>query len=205
MYLLRHGATEANLSRPPRLQGCGQNLPLAPLGLRQAELTRDFLAIRAIDHCYTSPLLRAVQTAELVAAPHGLTPISADELIECDVGRWEGLDWETIRKQDGESYQNFMANPAAFGYPEGESFAQVFERSSQFLETLWEKHEGERVLIVSHHVINRTYLAVHLGLPLERARQVQVDNCAISIVERSGARTAVTTLNALFHLQGAAA
>ena len=61
LYLLRHGATEANLARPARLQGRRHNPPLARVGVRQAELTRDFLAVRPIDHCFSSPLLRAAQ------------------------------------------------------------------------------------------------------------------------------------------------
>ena len=72
LYLLRHGATEANLMTPPKLQGRGQNLPLARLGIRQAEATRDFLAIRPIDRCYSSPMLRALQTAT-TGRPHGLS------------------------------------------------------------------------------------------------------------------------------------
>jgi len=205
LYLLRHGATAANLMRPPRLQGSRRDLPLADLGVRQAELTRDFLAVRAIDHCYTSPLVRAVQTAEIIAAPHHLKPIPCEELIECDVGRWEDLDWQTIRKQEPEAYEKFMANPAAFGYPEGESLTDIYQRSSPYLEALLEKHAGEVTLVVSHHVIGRAFLAGILGLPLSRARQVTLDNCGISVVERQGQQTAVTTLNALFHLQGAAA
>src|SRR5437879_1666623 len=73
LYLIRHGATEANLAQPPLLQGRRHNPPLARVGIRQAEATRDFLAIRPIDCCYSSPLLRAVQTAAIVAAPHGIS------------------------------------------------------------------------------------------------------------------------------------
>ena len=65
LYLLRHGATEANLGRPSRLQGRRHNPPLARLGVRQAEATRDFLAIRPIDVCYCSPLLRACRPRQL--------------------------------------------------------------------------------------------------------------------------------------------
>jgi broad specificity phosphatase PhoE len=205
LYLLRHGATAANLADPPRLQGRRQDPALAPLGVRQAELTRDFLAIRAIDHVYTSPLLRAVQTAEIIAAPHGLTPAVRAEFIECDIGRWEGMDWESIRKQDADSYQKFMADPAAFGYPEGESFAEVYERAGRVLEDLLERHAGATLLVVSHHVVNRTYLATLLGLGVNQARRVRLDNCGISVIEREGERATVTTLNAAFHLQGAAA
>src|SRR5207253_3704087 len=126
LYLLRHGATEANLADPPRLQGRRHNPPLARLGVRQAEATRDFLAIRPVDHCYCSPLLRAVQTAKIVALPHGLKPKLVAALIECDVGRWEGVDWETIQRAEPVAYQRFMAHPGQYGYPEGESFGDVY-------------------------------------------------------------------------------
>src|SRR5205807_8107400 len=126
LYLLRHAATEANLARPARLQGRRQNPPLAPISIRQAEATRDFLAQRSIQHCYTSPMLRAVETAELVAAPHGLSAQPLEALTECDIGRWEGMDWQSIRYLDAEAYHKFMSNPALHGYPSGETFADVY-------------------------------------------------------------------------------
>jgi broad specificity phosphatase PhoE len=205
LYLLRHGATEANLARPPRIQGRRHNPPLARLGVRQAEATRDFLANRAIHHCYCSPLLRAVQTAAIVAAPHGLSPVPLEALTECDVGQWEGLDWQTVRYLDAEGFQRFHANPAEFGYPGGESFRQVFQRVAPALDELLQRHAGEAVLVVAHHVVNRTYLAGLLGLGVEQARQVTLDNCGISVVVREDQITTVSTLNAAFHLQGVAA
>jgi broad specificity phosphatase PhoE len=205
LYLIRHGATEANLARPARLQGRKHNPPLARLGVRQSEATRDFLAIRPIEHCYSSPLLRAMQTATIVAAPHGLAPEPLEALTECDVGRWEGLDWQTIRYLDAESYQRFHANPASFGYPGGESFRDVFDRVAPALDQLLRQHAGQSILVVGHHVVNRTYLASLLGLTPDQARQVSLDNCGISVVVREADRTAVHTLNAAFHLQGVAA
>ena len=205
LYLIRHGATEANLARPARLQGRRHNPPLARLGVRQAEATRDFLAIRPIDHCYCSPLLRAVQTAAIVAAPHGLSPQPLEALTECDVGRWEGLDWQTVRTLDPDGFRRFHANPAEFGYPGGESFRDVYERASPALDDLLEKHAGRSILVVAHHIVNRTYLAGLLGLTPDQAKQVTLDNCGISVVVRDGAETTVNTLNAAFHLQGVAA
>jgi broad specificity phosphatase PhoE len=205
LYLIRHGATEANLARPARLQGRRHNPPLARLGVRQAELTRDFLAVRPIDHCYSSPLLRAVQTASIIAAPHGLSPQPLDALTECDVGNWEGLDWQAIRYLDAEGFQRFKTNPAAFGYPGGESFRDVFIRAGATLEDLLRRHEGQTILVVAHHVVNRTYLAGLLGLTLDQAHQVKLDNCGISVVVREDGETTVGTLNAAFHLQSAAA
>jgi broad specificity phosphatase PhoE len=205
LYLLRHGATEANLTRPARLQGQRQNPPLAPLGVRQAEATRDFLAIRPFDHCYSSPLLRAMQTVALIAAPHGLTPEPLPGLIECDIGRWEGLDWGTIRSRDPEHYHRFMANPAEHGYPGGESFTDAHRRAVETLEPLWQAHPGQTLLVVGHHIVTRTYLAGVLGLGPDQARRVILDNCGISIVVREEDKTTVATLNAAFHLQGIAA
>ena len=205
LYLLRHAATDANLARPARLQGCRHDPPLARLGVRQAEATRDFLAIRPIDHCYSSPLIRAVQTAAIVAAPHGLSPQPLHALTECDVGRWEGLDWQAIRARDADAYHRYMQNPAEDGYPGGESFADVHRRASAALEELLSRHASQAVLVVAHHVVNRTYLAALLGLPVGRARQLTLDNCGISVVLRDGDATTVSTLNAAFHLQGVAA
>jgi broad specificity phosphatase PhoE len=205
LYLLRHGATEANLARPARLQGRKLDPPLAKLGVRQAEATRDFLAIRPVDYCYSSPLKRAMQTAAIVAAPHGLSPQPLDALAECDVGEWEGLDWQTIRNRDPEAYERYMSDPGRFGYPGGESFAEVYARVSEAVENLLAVHAGQAILVVAHHVVNRTYLAGLLGLGMEQARQVTLDNCGISIVIRDGNETTLATLNAAFHLQGVAA
>lgn len=205
LYLLRHGATEANLARPAPLQGRRHNPPLARLGVRQAEATRDFLAIRPIDHCYCSPMLRAVQTAAIVAAPHGLSPQPLEALTECDVGRWEGLDWQAIRYLDAEAYKHFMTDPAEHGYPGGESFADIHRRVTAAVEELLATHAGQSLLVVAHHVVNRAYLAGLLGLSPGQARQVILDNCGISVVVREGEETTVSTLNAAFHLQGVAA
>ena len=205
LYLIRHGATDANLAVPARLQGRNTNPALAQVGIRQAEATRDFLAARPFGHCYTSPLLRAARTASIVAAPHGLTPVPIEALTECDVGRWEGFDWETIRGFDPEGHARFHANPAEFGYPGGESFAEVYDRVRPALDELLLRHAGGAVLVVAHHVVNRTYLAGLLGLGPDRARKVILDNCGISVVVRRHGKTTVGTLNAAFHLHGIAA
>jgi broad specificity phosphatase PhoE len=205
MYLLRHAATEANLANPPRLQGRKHNAPLARLGIRQAEATRDFLAVRPIDVCYCSPMIRALQTAQIVAEPYNLTPIPVEALTECDIGRWEGLDWQEIRYFDASAYRDFMADPARNGYPDGENFEQVYTRSAPAIEEILRRHEGKSILIVSHRIVNRIYLSSVMGLPLEQARQVSLDNCGISVVARDEEKTCVNMLNVAFHLQGVAA
>ena len=199
LYLVRHAATAANLVSPARLQGRADP-PLAPFGVRQAEATRGLLAGHSFQACYCSPLLRAVETASIIATPHRLTPIPIADLTECDVGRWEGLDWDTIRDRDPEDYRLFMADPAANPYPGGESFADVHFRAAPVLDRQVAENAGRTLLVVSHHVVNRTYLAGLLGLPMALARNVTLDNCGISVVTGEAGQKAVTTLNAVFHL-----
>lgn len=202
LYLLRHGATEAELAQPARLQGRKHNPPLARLGVRQAEATRDFLAVRPIDHCYCSPLLRAVQTAAIVAAPHGASPVPLAGLAECDIGLWEGLDWEAVRYLHADQHQRFTADPEADGYPGGETLSDVARRVAPLFDALFVRHPGQSVLVVAHSVVISTYLAGLLGLSARQSRHLSTDACGISIVARSDDSTRVSTFNASFHLQG---
>ncbi len=205
LYLVRHGATEANLAQPPRLQGRRNDSPLARIGVRQAEATRDFLADKPFDACFSSPMLRAVQTAAIVAAPHGLSPQPLEALTECDIGRWEGLDWQTIRYLDAEGFHRFHQFPDRFGYPDGETLADIQARSVPTLERLLSEHPGQTLLVIGHHMVHRTWLAGLLGLSPNQADLLSLDNCGISVVVRESGTTTLGTLNAAFHLARLAA
>jgi broad specificity phosphatase PhoE len=202
LFLLRHAATKADLERPARVQGRGVNSPLDPLGVRQAELTRDLLALQPIRAVYTSPLRRAVQTARILAAPRGLPVQPLEALTDCDVGRWEKLTWEQIRAQDPEAAARFLADPAAAGYPEGETLAAVAARSGPALAGLLAGHAG-LVVVVGHQAVHRAYLAGLMGLPPGGAQALCLEHCGVSVVHAEDGRAWVETLNATFHLQGA--
>jgi broad specificity phosphatase PhoE len=205
LYLVRHGATEANLAQPPRLQGRRHNPPLARIGVRQAEATRDFLADKPLDACFSSPLLRAVQTAAILSAPHGLSPQPLDALTECDLGRWEGLDWQTVRYLDAEGFHRFQQSPQHFGYPDGETLADLQARAIPALERLLADHPGKTLLVVGHHLVHRTLLARLLGMSPGQADLLSMDNCGISVVVCEFGKMTVCTLNAAFHLARLAA
>lgn len=151
---------------------------------------------RPVVACYSSPLLRAVQTAELVARPHRLPVIPLGPLTECDAGGWEGLDWDAVRAIDPDGYARFHADPALFGYPGGESYADVHRRAVPALAELLERHAGRAIVAVAHHVVNRTYLAGLLGLPPGQARRIVVGNGAVSVIVRHGGRTMIRALDA---------
>jgi broad specificity phosphatase PhoE len=202
LYLLRHGATASNRQLPYRLQGQRTDHPLDSLGQAQAALSRDVLAHVKFAAAFSSPLLRAMETARIIVERSGLAPVPITELTEAELGRWEGLTWDEARARDPEHHERFMANPGTVPYPGGESFLEVQNRAAPALATIAERHPGATVLVVGHNVVNRAYLALPLGLPIDRARSIRQSNGGINIVEIDGSTASVLCLNSCLHLDG---
>jgi broad specificity phosphatase PhoE len=201
LYLVRHGATENNRAKPPRLQGRRTDPPLSDQGLEQARQTGRFLAQTPLDAVYSSPLLRARQTAEAIAAPHGLAVEVVDDLIEIDVGAWEGRAWDEIEKTDPDAYRAFMTDAAANPYLGGENITTVLARAAPAIEKLMHENVGRRIAAVAHNVVNRVYLADLLGMPLARYRSVPQDNCGVNVLRYRKGRIKAVTINGIFHLE----
>jgi broad specificity phosphatase PhoE len=201
LYLLRHGATEANLVRPPRLQGRSGDEPLAPQGVLQARAARDRLAGLPVTGCWCGPLRRAVETAAIVSAPHGPAPQPLEALTECDLGRWEGRTWEEVRQTDAVAHAAFLANPVLCPHPGGESLQQVHDRVRPVLGGLLADHPGQTLLVVSHHVVVRVYLAALLGLDIGRARELTLPNGSFSVIAHERGISRVLTLAENAHLR----
>ncbi len=200
LYLLRHGATANNLQKPPHLQGRRADVPLDPVGHRQAEAAGEFLARYRLDAVYTSPLLRTRQTAAAIAHPHALTPVVIDDLIECDVGDWEGRAWPEIEQNDHEAWRLFREDPIVHPYGGGENMAQVEARIEPVFAKLLEQHRGQAITVVAHNVVNRIYLALRLGWPLARCREILQNNAGINLISYRDGKATVLTVNSVFHL-----
>jgi broad specificity phosphatase PhoE len=198
---VRHGATKNNLARPPVLQGRGVNSGLSGEGMRQARKTAEFFRTRPLAAAYGSNLLRSIETAQIIAAPHGLEVMQLEAITEADVGRWEGRDWGEIARTDAEAYRLFMEDPGVHGYLGGETMAQVEERVTPALRRVMEAHLGQRVLVVAHNVVNRAFLATLLQLPMSKARGIRQDNCGVNVIRFRDGELELVTLNAIFHLQ----
>lgn len=202
LYLVRHGATDNNLMQPPRLQGQRVDALLSSTGLHQAEQTARALAELAIAAVYASPLLRAVQTAEVIARPHELAVVTVPELVECDVGDWEGLTWPAIQQAEPEAYRLFHSNAYEHGYRGGENLRQVEQRAMPALHAIAAKHVGQVIVIVAHNVVNRVFLGHLLGVPPALRRHVPQDNCGLNLVRFNAGQPTLATLNGVFHLRG---
>lgn len=199
LFLVRHGATDNNLANPPLLQGRA-DVPLSAAGHRQAASTGRLLAGREIRRVYSSPLLRARQTAEAIAKPHQVAVETVDAIQEIDVGQWEGRSWQEIATSEPQRYQQFMANPAEHGYAGGENVTDLFRRVQPAMEELLAANLGSQIVVVGHNLVNRTFLSQLIGLPLAQVRIVNQDNCGVSVARYRGGQIKLLSMNSVFHL-----
>ena len=123
-----------------------------------------------------------------------------EKLIEADVGTWEGRDWGEIEQTEPDAYRRFMDDPSSNAYVGGESFADVAARVIPEFEALLNRHSGQSIVAVGHNVVNRTYLATILNVPMRRAREIIQTNCGVNIIRRRRGRDQLLTANAVFHL-----
>ncbi len=200
LFLVRHGATEANERKPYVLQGQGIDLSLSETGRSQAEKVARFLSGFSVSAVYCSGMVRARETAGLIASPHDLTAQTVSNIHEVDVGKWEGKSWDQVMSENETAYNTFMANPGETPYLNGESYRDVLNRTKPALEPLFEKHRGQTIVVVAHNVVNRAYLADVMGLELRLAKGIPQANCCVNIIHQKENQAELVTLNAHFHL-----
>ena len=145
ILLARHGETDWN--RELRFQGHADP-PLNEVGREQAAELSTALAQEALAAIYSSPLRRALETAEVVAAPHRLAPVKVPALREVDVGSWQGLTRAEIENRFPDQYARWL--DGGQGWEDGETYEQMAERVVAALLELAAAHDGERVLAVTH-------------------------------------------------------
>ena len=146
IYIIRHGQTEKN--RANVLQG-RSDIPLNDSGRQQAEEVRNRLIKAGIhfDLVYTSPLIRAVQTAAIIA--EGIPQLKDDRLIEMDYGPYEGMDLANPAPEVLDFFRDFVHNPAPNGM---EPLQAIVVRLGSFLEEIREEAAEKNILISTHAI-----------------------------------------------------
>ena len=142
IYIIRHGKTELNKAKV--LQG-RSNFPLNEEGIRQAREAAERLGDVSFSCVFSSPLTRAVQTAEILA-PH-IKPVIDERLIEMDYGSYEGADLTHLPPEILTFFSDFVHNPAPDGM---EQLSSVVERAGEFLEDI-RQISGD--ILISTHAI----------------------------------------------------
>lgn len=193
VYLVRHGAPEGYETH--RFIG-HLDVALSPRGEAQLRALAQRLADTALAAVYTSDLRRTRRSAEILAAPHALTPVEVPALREFAMGQWEGLTAAEIRERDPAAFATWMAKVGEFQFPDGENLSQVAGRAWPAFERIVAAHAAEAaVAIVAHGGSNRAILCRALGLPLERILSLGQDYAALSVLERWGRGWRLTALN----------
>ena len=198
--IIRHGQTAWNEGRGERFRGRAE-IDLDELGVKQAEATARRLARWKVEAVYSSPLFRAVRTAQILAKKFNLQPQIASGLIDIDYGEWQGLSLKEAEAQDNKLYSRWLYSPHLVTFPRGESLEQVQKRVVAQLNSLLLRHPEQTILLVSHKVVCKVLILSLLGLGLPHFWQVEQDTCAINLVEKRGNNIVVKLLNDTCHLK----
>jgi broad specificity phosphatase PhoE len=191
LILVRHGETDWN--RDGRFQGHADT-PLNDAGREQAHALADELAGERIDFVYTSDLVRARETAEIIATRLGADVVARSELREIDVGEWEGLTWPEIEERYPEGARTWHEH--GYGWKSGETYDELGERIIAALRRIAADHPDLRVLVVGHGGTVRATRAFIEGLSVadSRRRSPAIGNCEVFriVAEDGGFRGRIT-------------
>lgn len=201
IVLVRHGETEWN--RVERFRG-RVDVPLNETGHRQARAVAQRLATWRVDAVYSSPLGRALDTAQPIAAACGRELSVLDSLSDADYGDWAGLSVEEAKGRYPDLFATWRDNPHLTRFPRGESLEQVRRRSWGAIETLCAVPGGMTLALVSHVVVNRLIICSALGLGGDGFWRIGQDNAAISVLEASPGEYRLLLLNDTCHLENIA-
>jgi Fructose-2,6-bisphosphatase len=160
MFLVRHGAT--TLSAEDRFAGSIE-VPLSDDGRNQASRLANRLAAQPIAAIYSSPLGRTMETARILAEPHGCEIRQEPDLREISHGHWEGRNREEVEKDDPDEYARWEDDPFNFAPGGGETGLAVTARALPTVLRIIETHRDQHVLVVSHKATIRLILSALLG------------------------------------------
>ena len=183
VFLIRHGLTGAVgrhlVSRTPGIH-------LTHEGRAQAERVRDRLASRRLDAIYSSPVERAFETAEPLAASRRLPIVVLDGLIEVDFGEWTGMSFDDLSARS--DWQQFNDARSTAIVPGGERASDVQSRVLATLDDLRRRHRGAAVAAVSHADVIRSAVLHIAGASLDGWYRFEISPGSITTVtyERNG-------------------
>ena len=211
VLIVRHGQSTFNVQQ--RYQGRSDEPVLTESGIAAAVQTGRRLATERVDGLISSPLRRALHTADIIRAtlrPGGQDQLflnTSDDLTEIHLPEWEGVALETIRQQFPKSHRLWSDQPHKFrmtGTGRSTFFPvrELFEQANRFWGEFLPHHAGQTAVLVTHAGTARALISTAVGLKPERFQSFQQSNCGISILEfPAGSTTAlIEALNLTAHL-----
>ena len=179
IYLVRHGETDWNRER--RVLGWSST-PLNDKGVVQAKALADILAHFNINKIYTSPLPRALQTAQILGSSLNLNPIEERRFIEANIGSWEGRFWKEL--EDDPIRQQYYTRPETARPPNGETSKEVQKRAAAGISSICHRQPDESLLVVTHADLIRCILCHLLGIDLKIVRRFWINHASLSYLSQ---------------------
>ena len=187
LLLIRHG--ENDYTKTHKLAGRLPGVHLNEQGQKQAQALGEALKDVPLKAIYSSPLDRAMETATPIASVRGLEIIPEPDLMEVNVGKWQGKSLKVLRLM--KVWKIVQNSPSRFRFPEGESFPEMQTRIASALERIAQKHNKPQdiVAVVFHADPLKMAVSHFLGLPLDHFQRLGCDTGSLSAlyVNESGA------------------
>jgi len=200
ILLIRHGETEWN--RIHRFQG-RSDLSLNQKGRKQAHALARSLEEETLTAIHSSPLARAMETANLIRELHPSVPLfEEDGFLEMDLGEFEGMEAKYWAEQYPDFLKAWLEKPGSVSMPGGESLQEVQDRALDALERITQLHPLDSTLLISsHNFVNLTILCYALELSLDKFRDIRQGTTALNILYKQGERLWAEVVNEQSHLQ----
>ena len=163
-----------------KLAGWTPDVHLNDKGKAQAEALCQRLSDKPIAAVYSSPLDRAIETANILAAPHHLEVYIRADLGEVRYGEWTGQSIKELAKD--KAWQVVQFYPSGARFPGGEAIREMQARAVAALDELVVKHPAETILAVSHADVIKAVLAHYAGLHLDLFQRLVVSPASLSVV-----------------------
>lgn len=178
VFLIRHGVTAWHAEG--RVLG-QRDIPLSEAGIAQAEEAAAAVRGVKMSEVLSSPLQRAIQTAEIIGQAAGIEVARDPRLIDFQLGKWTGMTYDDVAKN--EEYQRFVQQPDAERIPGGESLDDIRRRAVSAVEqALADNATGDALAIVTHAGIIRVLITHYMGSQPANYHRVRVSPGSISIL-----------------------
>jgi probable phosphoglycerate mutase len=175
LLLIRHALTDWV---GKRLAGKTPGLHLNEVGCAQAEALARWLAPVPLVAIWSSPMERAIETAQPLAATHGLSVQVREDLGDADCGEWAGRELDELRKE--ELWPVIQIYPGGARFPGGESLREVRDRMVAALDAIRDAHSCQVVAVVSHADPIGLAVAHYAGLPLDLFQRLSIGPASVT-------------------------
>ena len=197
LILARHGETVWNVEKIYRGR---TDVNLDEVGIKQAELLGKNLGSWKLEAIYSSPLKRALDTANIVARYQKIGVHVAKGLIDFDYGEWQSLPEQEARRLYPTLHSEWHNNPHKVKMPGGESLEDVRSRVIEVVDDVLSKYQGS-IVLVSHRVVNKVLICFLLGLDNSHFWNIKQDVGGITIFDYVDGRFVLTRHNDTSHLK----